>query len=71
MGQPPPPVKQPESKHDQLVIVRGRVQTKASVECDDSKQDAEALMALNVPEKAVYVERTQTVLFHSRSVSLA
>ncbi|KAG0579579.1 hypothetical protein KC19_4G107900 [Ceratodon purpureus] len=59
MGERPstPP---PDTNQQKLVIVRGRVQTKASVESEDSKRDAEALVALNVPEKAVFIERTQT-----------
>jgi len=50
-----------EPKQQKLVVVRGRVQTKASVESEDGQRDAEALVALNVPEKAVFIERTQTV----------
>ena len=65
MGERPstPP---PDTNQQKLVIVRGRVQTKASVESEDSKRDAEALIALNVPEKAVFIERTQTVCIHSK-----
>lgn len=55
----------PEAKQPKLVVVRGRVQTKASVESEDSKRDAEALVALNVSEKAVFIERTQTVRINS------
>jgi len=56
-----PPTPPPEPKPQKLVVVRGRVQTKASVESEDGQRDAEALVALNVPEKAVFIERTQTV----------
>lgn len=56
-----PPTPPSEPKQQKLVVVRGRVQTKASVESEDSERDAEALVPLNVSEKAVFIERTQTV----------
>lgn len=56
-----------EAKPRKLVVVRGRVQTKASVESEDSKRDAEALVPINVSEKAVFVERTQTVCRNSKT----
>ena len=62
-----PPTPPPETKQQKLVVVRGRVQTRASVESEDSKRDAEALVALNVSEKAVFIERTQTVRLDSDS----
>lgn len=55
------PIPSLETKQEKLVIVRGRVQTKAFVESEGDQRDAEALIPLNVPEKAVFVERTQTV----------
>ncbi len=48
-------------KQDALVMVRGKVQSKASVESKDKNHDTGALTAQNVNEKAVYLERTQTV----------
>jgi hypothetical protein len=48
-------------KQDALVMVRGKVQSKASVESKDKNHDTGALTAQNVDEKAVYLERTQTV----------
>lgn len=57
----PPSTSLPQAKQEKLVIVRGKVQTRAYVETEDSKPDGDALVALNVPEKAVYIERTQTV----------
>lgn len=56
-----PPVPPPVAKQQRLVVVRGRVQTRASVESEDSQRDAEALVPISVSEKAVFVERTQTV----------
>ena len=56
-----PPTPPPEPKQQKLVVVRGRVQTQASIESEDGKRDAEALVALSVSEKAVFIERTQTV----------
>lgn len=58
---PPPSTSLTQAKQEKLVIVRGKVQTRAYVETEDSKPDGDALVALNVPEKAVYIERTQTV----------
>jgi hypothetical protein len=55
-------------KHDALVMVRGKVQSKASVESKDKNHDTGALTAQNVDEKAVYLERTQTWMFASVSV---
>jgi len=65
-----PPVPPPETKQQRLVVVRGRVQTKASVESEDSKRDAEALVPISVSEKAVFVERTQTVCCNSEPLFL-
>jgi DNA polymerase III sliding clamp (beta) subunit (PCNA family) len=48
-------------KQDALVMVRGKVQSKASVESKDKNHDTGVLTAQNVDEKAVYLERTQTV----------
>lgn len=55
----------PEAKLHRLVVVRGRVQTKAYVESEDSIRDSEALVPASVSEKAVFVERTQTVCCNS------
>jgi hypothetical protein len=56
------------------VMVRGRVQSKACVEESKHKteHDTGALTAENVDEKAVYLERTQTVRpsYSSSSCSL-
>jgi len=61
---PPPSTSLTQAKQEKLVIVRGKVQTRAYVETEDSKPDGDALVALNVPEKAVYIERTQTCLYN-------
>ncbi|CAK9227628.1 unnamed protein product [Sphagnum jensenii] len=49
-----------------IVMVRGRVQSKACVEESKHKteHDTGALTAENVDEKAVYLERTQTCLYN-------
>jgi hypothetical protein len=51
-------------KQEQLVIVRGKIQTKAFVEpgTNDS-QDQEAITPSQSDAKAVYLERIQTVRF--------
>lgn len=59
------PAPAPEAKLHRLVVVRGRVQTKASVESGDSIRDTDALVPVNVSEQAVFVERTQTVCRNS------
>jgi E3 ubiquitin-protein ligase MUL1 len=51
-------------KQDVLVMVRGKVQSKASVDSKDKNHDTGALTAQNVNEKAVYLERTQTCLYN-------
>ncbi|CAM6070731.1 unnamed protein product [Sphagnum tenellum] len=56
--------KEVSMKHDALVMVRGKVQSKASVESKDKNHDTGALTAQNVDEKAVYLERTQTCLYN-------
>ncbi|XP_024392974.1 E3 ubiquitin-protein ligase SPL2 isoform X4 [Physcomitrium patens] len=61
------PIPSLETKQEKLVIVRGRVQTKAFVESEGDQRDAEALIPLNVPEKAVFVERTQTYVLTEMS----
>lgn len=49
-------------KQEQIVIVRGKIQTKASVEPGaNDNQDQEAIMPLQSDSKAVYLERIQTV----------
>lgn len=48
------------AREQSLVIVRGRVQTKASVESGKA-EDTDALVAQSVTDKAVFLERTQTV----------
>ncbi|KAG0576029.1 hypothetical protein KC19_5G049500 [Ceratodon purpureus] len=48
-------------KQEQIVIVRGKIQTKASVEPGaNDNQDQEAIMPLQSDSKAVYLERIQT-----------
>ncbi|KAH8962292.1 hypothetical protein BDL97_05G093200 [Sphagnum fallax] len=49
-----------------IVMVRGRVQSKACVEESkhETEHDTGALTAENVDEKAVYLERTQTCLYN-------
>jgi hypothetical protein len=46
-------------------MVRGKVQSKASVESKDKNHDTGSLTANNVNENAVYLERTQTVSTYS------
>jgi hypothetical protein len=44
-----------------LVIVRGTMQTRAALESQDSSCNVDTLSPKNAEDKAVYVERTQTV----------
>jgi hypothetical protein len=46
-------------------MVRGQVQSKASVESKDNKHDTGALTAQNVNENSVYLEMTQTISTYS------
>ena len=50
----------PPTKIERLVIVRGTVHTRASLELSDSSQD-DAIVPQQTDVKAVYLERTQTV----------
>lgn len=54
-------------KQEQIVIVRGKIQTKVSVEPEavDNSQDQEAIKPMQSDAKAVYLERIQTVRFKS------
>ncbi len=52
---------EPPQKRDRLVIVRGTMQTRAALESQDSSCNVDTLSPKNVEDKAVYVERTQTV----------
>jgi hypothetical protein len=46
-------------------MVRGKVQSKASVESKDKNHNTGALTAQNVNENAVYLEMTQTISTYS------
>jgi len=52
---------EPPQKRDRLVIVRGTMQTRAALESQDSSCNVDTLSPKNAEDKAVYVERTQTV----------
>lgn len=52
--------KEEPTKIEKLVIVRGTVHTRASLELSDGSQD-DAIVPQQTDVKAVYLERTQTV----------
>jgi E3 ubiquitin-protein ligase MUL1 len=54
---------EPPQKRDQLVIVRGTMQTRAALESQDSSCNVDTLSPKNAEDKAVYVERTQTYVY--------
>ncbi|CAK9220026.1 unnamed protein product [Sphagnum troendelagicum] len=54
---------EPRQKRDQLVIVRGTMQTRAALESQDSSCNVDTLSPKNAEDKAVYVERTQTYVY--------
>ncbi|KAH9568103.1 hypothetical protein CY35_03G060000 [Sphagnum magellanicum] len=58
---------EPPQKRDQLVIVRGTMQTRAALESQDSSCNVDTLSPKNAEDKAVYVERTQTYVYTEMS----
>jgi E3 ubiquitin-protein ligase MUL1 len=58
---------EPPQKRDQLVIVRGTMQTRAALESQDSSCNVDTLSPKNAEDKAVYVERIQTYVYTEMS----